>query len=483
MKNHWTSLGMFLLIFCLAVQASWTEYEFRGEVVDEATSEPIDEFRLAYGQLPPFELRDESGRTVNVTKGRFRVRLPESGLVSVKVEAEGYAPATAAHVFQPDDQASALHVFRLHRGEPLTLRIMDALSDKPLEGVPIVWTRYMPGPNDRPILKRDLHRLESHPRMNGFQYVLSDANGEAQFIESILAPGCLAFRYDGSLQTHERRWIQPKERNAFITDDQGRLVISLKPCGMLDGEFFPESAQAKTVVVFRRLDALPGEESAIVAEHPGKLENVMLDPGYYVAIVPVPDVTTGKCDVEWPFELKPGERKTGVIIGEGMGERTLHGRTLLEGEPLPDFRFVLRPQFEWKYMRICYRSDADGEFEFRRMPEGMWTLDKDARLERHVLLFERRQDGAIQSRMEKRSLLLSALTQEQPSSLRLEDGVSLKPAGGCGEPRDFLENCAMLLIDRRKELFCPLRIEQSEPIQLKEDMQWDVNLIIDTRTQ
>ncbi len=347
----------------------------RGRVVDDASDEPVNQFRVRItGGTNYSSRRGVVGESFSVPDGRFVLEnLYRSGTpvpFSFAVEADGYAKAELTGVHPARADAAPQHLIRLKRGTKLEGYVFDASSGDPIPNA-LVYLSSKTGHSD-------VWNERTLSRMRGVEKIVTAADGAFQFTAK--NEGTLLVRAPGyqRVALSSKQWPE-------LRGDAGELSVALSPGEVIEGILVEDGKPATGRTV--RLIRLHDEDR--VAEYPREAwsEDTITDAEGRFSWN---DLSPGAFFVEWTVgprvrartETRIRERvsvtasqRSHLTIGNDRRGIELTG-TLSDsgGEPEDGVEILLRPKFAAKHEQFRTRTGAGGSFVLRELPAGRFSV-------------------------------------------------------------------------------------------------------------
>lgn len=363
-------------------------------LVSAGTGGGIEEFGIwaGCGEVQPLE--DENGAPLHHHAAGYvefvGLPIPSSDArLTVRIDAPGYAPFLRTDIVPNPQGKVDLGKIALVRAPGLRVRVVDAITGVPLQGVRVRAMEVPTGTASRRIMP-ELGMSFSEMGLPGGPGIrrskVTDEAGDVQFAAAVGSSSRMTINEDGYAQleqtlrvtqadiVHEARLVRPCTVEVTLLDSQGQPKVAGRvqhrsEDGGMGAEFFLggfRRTDAKGMAVFRSLQ--PGT-------HRFRVSKV----GANQMVTMIQTFDGGKAPEEAPWEtvtLVPGETQS-VTLRE-VQKSIIRGRVFLDGRPLAQCRVTFNTRGVGMFFlgggAPSNMTSGDGSFEIKNLDPGEGQL-------------------------------------------------------------------------------------------------------------
>jgi len=341
----------------------------RGRVFDMKTHQPVTNFALKHYATGGGPGAGDSqylvaSTTYTTPGGRFAYRTRSAWKLAV--EAPGFLATTLTGIRSaPAEQAEEILLYLVPESmaDKLTGTVIDALSQKPLTGIPITCVVHDSdlGLSWSPVTERT-------PSFERIQRGTTGSDGSFTFFEY----GSKATLYVHTAG-HGRLIIQPEDRSEFMTES-GHLRVPLEPAACVSGTFLAKACPlTDTHVRLYRTAARKEYIGRLETDERGEFRYESLSAGAYRLECSASNEELGSFSIKRKLDLAAGEHKV-LHIGNDMGPFTISGCVTYDGKPVDYAEITLKPKFAWDCVEFYSHPKKDGSYRVDGLLPGKYEI-------------------------------------------------------------------------------------------------------------
>ncbi len=335
-----------------------------GRVVDNVTGTAVTSYHLQLWRRSNPGIKSEvvARRTINDARGNFRLALRRGGVHRLRISSSRHRTATLDALDVSDPEGLDGLEVRLDPGESISGRVVDHHTDRPVEGAIVGTAR---DSDLRVLLIGEPQRLIHAVTNADGEFVLSGLSPEDQKIAAV---------HD----EYAEAWRQ------VLPGQETGVEIRLKRGPCVFGTVFDDSGRPREGVWITAIGSEMPMQRSVVSGPDGKYRTPPVRPGVVELCARPPSGSTERAfgfSSEWQVAEIEGEDVQvdfGVETDYATWRGTLYGK---DGRPIPRaivVIFLSRPRFvDSQLLKSSSRSamaDAQGHFEFRKVPLGHYRI-------------------------------------------------------------------------------------------------------------